>query len=112
MYLVQGLLTNLPNRDIEVSQSIARILGMPLVESEPYGPLVPGCMKPGTHGFGFAARVQPQVVVDPDRLASSSQAYPRNVQPELASLVIAPETVSQLDKPEAADTVVEEHYDA
>ncbi len=57
MYLAQGLLTNLPNRDIEISRSIARILGMPSVEScSPYGPLVPGCMKPGTYGFGFAAR--------------------------------------------------------
>ncbi|KAK4039725.1 hypothetical protein C8A01DRAFT_36262 [Parachaetomium inaequale] len=108
MYLAQGLLTNLPNRDIDIYQSIARILGMPLVESDPYGPLVPGCTKPGTYGFGFAARVQPRVVVDPDRFAPSSQACPRNVQPELASLVIAPEMAAQLDELEAVDTVVEE----
>ncbi|KAK3326679.1 hypothetical protein B0H66DRAFT_167527 [Apodospora peruviana] len=59
MYLVQGLLTNLPNRDHKISQSIARIIPgiMPLIdESKPYGPLVPACMKPGTYGFGFAAR--------------------------------------------------------
>ncbi|KAL2125930.1 hypothetical protein VTI74DRAFT_2204 [Chaetomium olivicolor] len=54
MYLVQGLLTNLPNRDIEISQSIARILWTPLAESKPYGPLVPGCTKSGTFSFGFA----------------------------------------------------------
>ena len=71
MYLVQGLLTNLPNRDIEISQSISRILGVPLVEGDPYGPLVPGCMKPGTYGFGFAARAQPQVVVNATRMAPS-----------------------------------------
>jgi hypothetical protein len=54
MYVAQALLTNVPNRDIELSQSIARILGVPLVESKPYGPLVPECVKPGTYGFGFA----------------------------------------------------------
>ena len=58
MYVVQGLLTNLPNHDTEVSQSIARILGIPLTESKPYGPLVPACMKPETYGFGFEARAQ------------------------------------------------------
>jgi hypothetical protein len=56
MYLAQGMVTNLPNRDIESSQSIARILGMPLTGSNPYGPLVPGCVKPQTYGFGFATR--------------------------------------------------------
>ena len=58
MYVVQGLLTNLPNRDIEVSQSISRTLGIPLTESNPYGPLVPGCMKPEAYGFGFESRAQ------------------------------------------------------
>ncbi|KAH6845744.1 hypothetical protein B0I37DRAFT_447587 [Chaetomium sp. MPI-CAGE-AT-0009] len=55
MYVAQALLTNVPNRDIEISHSIARILGVPLVESEPYGPLVSECVKPGTYGFGFSA---------------------------------------------------------
>lgn len=69
MYLAQGMLTNLPNRDVEISQSIARILGMPLAESKPYGSLVPGCMKPETYGFGFAASEQPRAIVDPDRFS-------------------------------------------
>ncbi|KAK3315612.1 hypothetical protein B0H66DRAFT_628823 [Apodospora peruviana] len=59
MYLVQGLSTNLPNRDVEKYQSITHLFGLPLAESEPYGPLVPKCMKPRTYGFGFTARVQP-----------------------------------------------------
>lgn len=54
MYVAQGLLTNLPNRDVEISRSIARLLGVPLAEGKScYGPLVPACMKPGTYGFGF-----------------------------------------------------------
>jgi hypothetical protein len=57
MYVAQGLLTNLPNRDVEISNSVARLFGIPLAESRSgYGPLVPACMKPGTYGFGFEAR--------------------------------------------------------
>jgi hypothetical protein len=58
MYVVQGLLTNLANRDAEISQAVAGILGITPVGSQPYGLLVPACMKPATYGFGFEARVQ------------------------------------------------------
>ena len=56
MYLAQGWLTNLPNRDLRTSQSVARILGIPLAESNLYGQLVPGCVSPETYGFGFSSQ--------------------------------------------------------
>jgi hypothetical protein len=57
MYVAQGLLTYLPYRDVEISNSVARLFGIPLAERKSgYGLLVPACMKPGTYGFGFGAR--------------------------------------------------------
>ncbi|KAL1838204.1 hypothetical protein VTJ49DRAFT_2931 [Mycothermus thermophilus] len=48
MWLVQGLLTNLPNRDSEKSREFARVLGIPNPAGpDLFGPLVPECMKPG-----------------------------------------------------------------
>ncbi|KAJ4306157.1 hypothetical protein N0V88_000953 [Collariella sp. IMI 366227] len=57
---LQGLLTNLPNRDIKICRSVARVLRIPIPESTApsYGPLVPECVKPGTYGFGFEGRAQ------------------------------------------------------
>ncbi len=49
-----------------------------------------------------------QVLMDPDRLAPSSQARLRHIQAQLASLVIAPEMAAQLDIFETLDAVVEE----
>lgn len=56
MYLAQGLLTNVPNRDTEIAQSMAGILGVPMAENNLYGPLVPGCVKPETFAFGFSTQ--------------------------------------------------------
>lgn len=59
-YLAHGLLTNLPNRDIEITESIsALLLGVSWedVKGKPYGPLVPRCVKSATFGFGFGGRV-------------------------------------------------------
>jgi hypothetical protein len=58
MYVVQGLLTNLPNRDSKVSQSLSQVLGIPPTESRPYGQLVPACMIPATYSFGFEPGAQ------------------------------------------------------
>ncbi|WQF84309.1 hypothetical protein CDEST_09323 [Colletotrichum destructivum] len=53
MYLVQGLMGTLPNRDQRLITRLAHLLGTPLESGKPGSPLGPQPLQPETYGFGF-----------------------------------------------------------
>ncbi|KDN71102.1 hypothetical protein CSUB01_07192 [Colletotrichum sublineola] len=53
MYLVQGLVGNLPNRDQHLIIRLANLLGTPLERGKPGSPLGSQPLQPETYGFGF-----------------------------------------------------------
>lgn len=54
MYVANDLLSNVNTCDVELSRSLAKLMGLPPLEGDgTYGPLVPECMKPSTYGFVF-----------------------------------------------------------
>ncbi|KAH6962399.1 fungal-specific transcription factor domain-containing protein [Ilyonectria sp. MPI-CAGE-AT-0026] len=53
MYLVQGLMSNLPNRDEDTCHAFATLMNISWEPRSPYGPLVPQCLRPDVQGFTF-----------------------------------------------------------
>ncbi|KZL66255.1 fungal specific transcription factor domain protein [Colletotrichum tofieldiae] len=53
MYLVQGLMGNLPNRDQHLIMRLAHLLGTPFESGKPGSPLGSQPLQPETYGFGF-----------------------------------------------------------
>ncbi|UQC86042.1 uncharacterized protein CLUP02_11541 [Colletotrichum lupini] len=53
MYLVQGLMGNLPNRDQNLTMRLAQLLGTPFESGKPGSPLGSQPLQPETYGFGF-----------------------------------------------------------
>lgn len=53
MYLVQGLMGNLPNRDQSLTVRLAHLLGTPFEGGKPGSPLGSQPLQPETYGFGF-----------------------------------------------------------
>ncbi|KAJ9137160.1 Fungal specific transcription factor [Pleurostoma richardsiae] len=53
MYLAQGLMGNLPNRDAEIVQEFSTALGFSSEEGNQYGCFVPTSLKPETYAFSF-----------------------------------------------------------
>lgn len=55
MYLVQGLMGNLPNRDHHTVSRLAEFLDIPNEECGHGSPLAPKCLRPETHNFAFGS---------------------------------------------------------
>ncbi|OHE93291.1 hypothetical protein CORC01_11434 [Colletotrichum orchidophilum] len=53
MYLIQGLMGNLPNRDQNLTMRLAQLLGTPFESGKPGSPLGSQPLQPETYGFGF-----------------------------------------------------------
>ncbi|KAF6793728.1 hypothetical protein CMUS01_16071 [Colletotrichum musicola] len=53
MYLIQGLMGNLPNRDQSLTIRLAHCLGTPFEGGKPGSPLGAQALQPETYGFGF-----------------------------------------------------------
>ncbi|KAF9870625.1 hypothetical protein CkaCkLH20_11931 [Colletotrichum karsti] len=53
MYLIQGLMGNLPNRDQSLTIRLAHLLGTPFEGGKPGSPLGSQPLQPETYGFGF-----------------------------------------------------------
>ncbi|TEA19734.1 Fusaridione A cluster transcription factor fsdR [Colletotrichum sidae] len=53
MYLIQGLMGNLPNRDQGLTVRLAHLLGTPFEGGKPGSPLGSQALQPETYGFGF-----------------------------------------------------------
>ncbi|KAL0938319.1 uncharacterized protein CTRU02_204929 [Colletotrichum truncatum] len=53
MYLIQGLMGNLPNRDQSLTVRLAHLLGTPFERGKPGSPLGSQALQPETYGFGF-----------------------------------------------------------
>ncbi|ETS79854.1 hypothetical protein PFICI_07383 [Pestalotiopsis fici W106-1] len=54
MYIAQNWMSNLKNKDYDISVALARVLGIPWDLDQRYGPLVPEALMPETYAFGFA----------------------------------------------------------
>lgn len=57
MYLVQGLIGNLPNRDQRLVIKLAQLLGKPVEKNKDHGPLASPWTWPEAYGFKFEAGV-------------------------------------------------------